>query len=88
MGVFTAPYLSSLFADAALPTFFGAVPAILTILAGMARIGTCAGRCENVERKLIEEKNRQQELRQGDEEPQFQHRMSSEDRLGKDMRVA
>jgi len=45
-----------LFADAALPAFFGAVLAIPTILAGMAGIGTCAGRCENVERQLTDEK--------------------------------
>ena len=60
---------SSLLTNAALPAFLGAVLAILTILAGMARIGTGAGRGENVERKLVEEKNRQQELREGDEEP-------------------
>ena len=58
-----------LLTNAALPAFFGAVLAILTILAGMARVGTCAGRCEVVEWNLIEEKNRQQELREGNEEP-------------------
>jgi hypothetical protein len=46
-------------ADTALPAFLGAVLAILTILAGFAGIGTCAGSSESVERKLIEEKNRQ-----------------------------
>jgi hypothetical protein len=46
-----------LLTNAALPTFFGAVLAILTILAGMARVGTSAGRCGNVEWNLIDEKN-------------------------------
>jgi len=47
----------TLLADTALPAFLGAVLAILTILAGMARVGTCAGRCGNVEWNLIDEKN-------------------------------
>ena len=56
------PITNSLFADAALPAFFGAVLAILTILAGMAGVGTGAGRCENVGWNLIDEQNRQQKL--------------------------
>jgi len=58
-----------LLTDAAFPAFFGAVLAILAILAGMAGVGTCAGRCKNVGRNLVDEKNRQQELRKGNEEP-------------------
>jgi len=57
-----------LFADAALPAFFGAVLAILTILAGMTRVGTRAGRCENADWKLIDKKNRQHDLSQNNEE--------------------
>jgi hypothetical protein len=57
-----------LLADAALPALLGAVLAILTILARMARIGTCAGRCGNVEWNLIEEKNRYHDLSQNNEQ--------------------
>jgi len=45
------------------------VLAILAVLAGMARVGTFTGRRENVEWNLIDEKNRQQELREDNEEP-------------------
>jgi len=58
-----------LFADAALPAFLGTVLAILTILAGVARISTSARRCGSIEWNLIDEKNRQQKLRDGNEEP-------------------
>jgi hypothetical protein len=51
------PSWEGLFADAALPAFLGTVLAILAVLAGVAGIGTRAGRCENVERKLTDEKN-------------------------------
>jgi hypothetical protein len=40
------------------------VLAILTILAGVARIGTSARRCGSVEWNLIDEKNRQDDLSQ------------------------
>jgi len=53
-----------LFAHAALPTLFGAVLAILTILASMARVGTCAGRCGSAQRNLAEEKNPQHDVSQ------------------------
>jgi hypothetical protein len=53
-----------LFADAALPAFLGAVLAILTILACMARIGTCASRCGSAQRNLAEEKNPQHDMSQ------------------------
>jgi hypothetical protein len=56
------PITNSLFADATLPALFGAVLAILTILAGMAGVGTGAGRREHIEWNLIDEKNRQQIL--------------------------
>jgi hypothetical protein len=42
--------------------------AILAILAGMARVGTCAGRCGNIEWNLIEEKNRYHDLSQNNEQ--------------------
>ena len=45
-----------LFADTALPAFLGAVLAILAILARVAGVGTYAGRRENVERHLTDEK--------------------------------
>ena len=45
-----------LFANAALSAFLGAVLAVLTILAGVTWVGTRAGRCENVERHLTDEK--------------------------------
>ena len=45
-----------LFANATLPAFLGTVLAILTILAGVARVGAGAGRGENVERHLADEK--------------------------------
>jgi hypothetical protein len=48
--------------NAAFPAFLGAVLAILAVLASVAGIGTCAGRRESVERKLADEKNRQQDL--------------------------
>ncbi len=51
-----------LFTNAALPAFLGTVLAILAILAGVARVGACAGRCENVEWNLIDEEDRQQNL--------------------------
>jgi len=57
-----------LLADAALTAFFGAVLAILAILAGMAAVGTCAGRCGNIEWNLIEEKNRYHDLSQNNEQ--------------------
>src|SRR5260221_6508966 len=41
----------------------------LTILAGVARISTSARRCGSIEWNLIDEKNRQQKLRDGNEEP-------------------
>jgi hypothetical protein len=49
------------------------VLAILAILARIARVGTCAGRCENVEWNLIDEKNRQHDLSHNPEEPWFEH---------------
>jgi pheromone shutdown protein TraB len=51
-----------LLANTTLSALLGTMLAILTVLAGMAGIGTCAGCCENVERKLTDEKNRQQDL--------------------------
>jgi hypothetical protein len=48
---------SKLFTNAALSAFLCAVPAISTILAGMARVSTCAGCRENIEWDLIDEKN-------------------------------
>ena len=54
--------LTILLAHATLPAFLGAVLAILTVLAGVAGIGTRAGRGENVERELTDEKNRQQDM--------------------------
>jgi hypothetical protein len=53
-----------LLADAALPAFLGAVLAVFAILAGMTGVGARAGRFENVERNLIDEKNRQHDLSQ------------------------
>jgi hypothetical protein len=48
--IFLEPRMKdSLFADAALPAFFRAVPAILTILASVAWVGPCAGRRKNVD---------------------------------------
>jgi hypothetical protein len=47
-----------LLTNTALTAFLCAVLAILAILAGMTRVGTCTGRRENVEWKLIDEKNR------------------------------
>ena len=58
-----------LLAYTALPAFLGAVLAILTILTGMAGIGARAGRCGSAQWNLADEKNRQQELREGNEEP-------------------
>ena len=43
-----------LFADTALTAILRAVLTILAVLAGVTRIGTRAGRGENVERGLIE----------------------------------
>jgi hypothetical protein len=57
-----------LLTNTTLPAFFGAVLAILTILARMARVGTSAGRCGNVEWNLIEEKNRYHDLSQDNEQ--------------------
>jgi len=57
-----------LLTNAALPALLGAVLAILTILAGMAGVGTCAGRCGSAERNLIEEKNRYHYLSQNNEQ--------------------
>jgi len=53
-----------LLTNAALPAFLGAVLAILTILARMARVGTSAGRCGSAQRNLAEEKNPQHDLSQ------------------------
>jgi hypothetical protein len=57
-----------LLANATLSALLGTMLAILTVLAGMAGIGAGARRSENVERKLTDEKNRQQEMRKTDEE--------------------
>jgi len=48
--------IAELFTNAAFPTFFGAVLAVLTILAGVTRVGTCTGCGESVERNLTDEK--------------------------------
>jgi hypothetical protein len=61
--IFLEPRMKdSLFADAALPAFFRAVPTILAVLAGVARIGTSAGRRKDID--LIDEKNGQHNLSQ------------------------
>jgi len=57
-----------LLTNTTLPAFFGTVLAILTILASIARVGTYAGRCGNVEWNLIEEKNRYHDLSQNNEQ--------------------
>jgi hypothetical protein len=41
--------MKSLFANSAFPAIFCAVLAVFAILAGVARIGTSAGRGENIE---------------------------------------
>ena len=53
-----SPLISRLFADTAFSAILRAVLAILAILAGLAGISTRASRGENVERDLINEKNR------------------------------
>lgn len=58
---------SSLLANAALPAFFGAVLAILAVLARVAGISARACCRQHIEWNLIDEKNRQQNLRKGDE---------------------
>lgn len=57
-----------LLTDTALPALLGAVLAILTILAGMAGVGSRACRCGDAEWNLIEEKNRQHDLSQNNEQ--------------------
>jgi hypothetical protein len=54
--------------NAALPALLGAVLAILAILAGMARIGTCASRCGSAQGYLAEEKNPQHGVSQNDKQ--------------------
>jgi hypothetical protein len=49
--------MKCLFADTAFPAILRAVLAILAVLAGFARIGTCAGRGKRCELNLVEEKN-------------------------------
>ena len=61
--------LWKLLANAALPALLGAVLTILTILAGMAGVGTRTSRCGGAQWYLADEKNRQQNLREGNEEP-------------------
>jgi hypothetical protein len=51
------------FTNTAVTAILRTVLAILTILAGFAGIGTGAGSGENVEWNLIEEENRQHDLR-------------------------
>ena len=59
----------ALLADAALPAFFRAVLAVLTILTSLARIGTSASCSEETAgRSLTEEKDGQQHLRKHNEE--------------------
>ena len=60
--------MKCLFANTALTAVLRAVLAILTVLAGFAGIGARAGRGENVELYLIEEKDRQNNLRKDDKE--------------------
>jgi hypothetical protein len=57
-----------LVADTTLSSVLRTVLTMLAILAGVTRVGTCAGRRENVERNLIEEKNRQNNLRKDHKE--------------------
>jgi hypothetical protein len=59
--------------NAALPAFLGTVLAILTILARMTRVGTCAGRCGSAQWHLAEEKNRQHDLSKNNEQFLFLH---------------
>jgi bacterioferritin-associated ferredoxin len=56
--------ITLLFTHAARSAFLGAVPAILAILASVAGVGTCAGRCGSARWNLANEKNRQQDLSQ------------------------
>jgi len=65
--------LDASLADAAFPAFFGAVPTILAVLAGVARIGTSAGGGKNIEWNLIDEKNGQHDLSEGGKHLLFQH---------------
>jgi hypothetical protein len=51
-----------LFANSAFSAVLRAVLAIFAILAGVTRVSTRAGRGENVERDLVEEKYRQHDL--------------------------
>jgi len=69
IAIFLVPRMTdSLFADAALPAFFGTMLAVLAILAGVAGVGTCAGRCGSAQRNLAEEKNPQHDVSQNKEE--------------------
>ena len=55
-----------LLADTALTAVLRAVLAIFAVLAGMTRVCTCACRGEDIERNLIQEKDRQNDLRKDD----------------------
>ena len=58
----------SLLANAAFSAVLRAMLTILAILAGMTRVRTRASRRENIERNLMEEKNRQNNLRKDHKE--------------------
>jgi hypothetical protein len=58
----------SLLANAAFSAVLRAMLTILAILAGVTRVRTRASRRENIERNLMEEKNRQNNLRKDHKE--------------------
>jgi hypothetical protein len=49
------------------------VLAILAILAGVTRVCTSAGRCENISRRQIYQNNRQNHLSRNQKGPGFEH---------------
>jgi len=53
-----------LLTNTTLSALFGAMPAILAVLAGVTRISASAGSRKNIDRNLIDEKNRQHNLSQ------------------------
>jgi hypothetical protein len=75
--LWVADLLPVVLAHSALPAFFGAVPTILTVLAGVTRIGTCARGGKHIERDLIDENKRQHDLSEGREHLLSQHDESS-----------
>lgn len=70
--------LTFLLAHATVSAFLRAVFAILTILAGVAGVGTCAGRCGSARWNLADEKNRQDDLSENEEKSWFEHRLFSQ----------